>query len=248
MVQVPQGRWFRSGRPEHKRGFVRAPRPRPRPPVWILFFALRVFFLFRAGPRTQVTAAPELRCGGEAPSGTPPPALSGSGAAKEMWRRWGYSAPDAGPALEMPTIQGAQAPRPRTFPHPAKGSPQAFPSVPWGWSLTGSGAGAPTLAAAIHTERRGGRKRERGGGEGDEGGGPGAYGRGGEGRPLLGDSLSCPCPTPRSIPCRIPASLLTLFPPWIPLNFSGIQFSYSLPSPESLAPNEGSGEGSVCYV
>lgn len=97
----------------------------------------------------------------------------------------------------------------------------------------------PTLAAAIHTGRRGGRKRVRGGGEGG-GGGEGAEGEGPEPTGAEGRGFSRPYTTFCSIPRQIPPFTPHYLPGLDPLKFFWYQILHSLPFPESPAAK---GEG-----
>lgn len=130
-------------------------------------------------------------------------------------------------------VPGRPRSRPQTFPenwgrpHPGQRAPHTSPTVPCSWSLTSGAAGAPTLAAAIHTRRRNSRRRERERGEEGEGGGEGEGGpepsrpewRGGEGvaTPHSPEPAPPPAPSPAGSPFSPPP-----FWPWMPQSFSGV--------------------------
>lgn len=127
--------------------------------------------------------------------------------------------------------------------HPGEGAPHASPSVPWGRSLTGSVAGAPTLAAAIHPGRRSCRTR-RGRTGGGEGGPRARDWRGGEGV-ATPQRLSRPCPTPPPASSRLLSALL---PALDPPKFFWCLILHSLLSSSSFgvsSPQVG-GEGTPC--
>ena len=189
---------------------------------------------------TQVTAAaPELWCRGEAGGAHPVRALPSGGCEGgegEKGHRAGHPAcpGDARvPRRRLRNTPFSNFPSKPRVTHPGEGAPHASPSVPWGRSLTGSAAGAPTLAAAIHPGRRSRRRRDRGVGEGEEREGPERRERrGGEGV-ATPQRLSRPCPTPP--PASSPL-LSSLFPALDPPKFFWCLILHSLLS--SYLPSE----------
>lgn len=239
------GPW--AGRPG-PHGLERVPAPRP-PLELSLDSFLSCLSSLSLESGTQVTAAaPELWCRREAGWGSPR-------ASAALWglrgRRGGEGAPRGAPSLPGRCLRpatSAAAPLLKLSQQtggnpPRRGGSHASPSVPWGRSLTGSAAGAPTLAAAIHPGRRSCRTRRgrTGGGKG----GPGARDwRGGEGV-ATPQRLSRPCPTPP--PASSPL-LSALLPALDPPKFFWCLILHSLLSSSSFgvsSPQVG-GEGAPC--
>ena len=176
-------------------------------------------------------AASELRCGGEAGWG---PVSAGPALWGQREPRRGGEAPSGAPDQRRrcprpaaPTAPPLPAPRPQTFRvnranPPGRGGSPCLPVGPLG-EVTHPQRGWGSNSGSRHPPRREEQKKEegeteekgRGGGGGGGGGegGPQAAGAEGRGRGHSADALP-----PR--PLLRPASLVTPFPPWIPLSFS----------------------------
>lgn len=151
--------------------------PRPVPPADLTVPAVGLFFLCSQAQGTEKSAGP-----------SPSRALD----ARRMSRR-------GSPGDVLCPPPNSSEPR---GPPPWRGARVKPP--PAGPSLTGSAAGAPTLAAAIHTGKRRGEEGEgegEGAGEGEGEGGPGRLlGRGGCGERHRAGIPSVPAPLPLLAP------------------------------------------------